>query len=205
MPIRAVAVIFAIACCGAPGNAAAGEEDYSRFGLYVGLGPSLVVPRFDDEFTDWAGAPADVDDSVGLVARFGLRMLPFLGAELQYEGVKGYDVELPDGSGFRMDSHTLTVNAKFYVPIWRIQPYAMAGIGFTHYDIHNRFELKGGGSFALGGRVGGGLDLYLTRSLVINGEVSVVLTNGEMVDTPPGASIDGLHYLSAQLGLTYRF
>jgi len=206
MSIRAAVVVFAIACCGAPGIAAAEGDDYSRSGFYMGVGPSLVVPLFDDEVTDWAGAPSDVDHSVGMVLRFGLRLLSFLSTELQYEGVKGYDVELAGIDTFRMDSHTLTVNAKLHLPIWRIQPYLVTGIGFTHYDIHDDFELEGGGSFALGGRVGGGLDLYLTSNLVIYGEVSVMLTKGAMEEKGiPGPSIDPMHYLSAQIGLIYRF
>jgi opacity protein-like surface antigen len=172
----------------------------------MGVGPSLVVPLFDDEFSDWAGAPSDVDHSVGIVPRLGLRMFSFLGAELQYEGVKGYDIEIAGADTFRMDSHTLTVNAKLHLPIWRIQPYLLGGVGFTHYDIHDDFELEDGGSFTFSGRVGGGLDLYLTKSLVINGEVTVMLTNGEMVELDTaGPLIDPLHYLSAQIGLIYRF
>ena len=89
------------------------------------------------------------------------------------------------------------------LPIWRAQPYLLAGIGFTHYDIHDVFVLTDDRTFTLATRLGGGLDLYLTQSLVINGEVSVMLTNAK-TDTP-WSPTGRMHYLSAQLGLIYRF
>jgi opacity protein-like surface antigen len=187
---------------------AAEEDDYSRSGFYMGVGPSLVVPLFDDEVADWRGAPSDVDHSVGILARIGLRTCSFFSAELQYEGVKGYDVEMAGEDHFRMDSHSVTVGAKLHLPLWRIQPYLLAGIGFTHYDIHDVFVLTEDRTFTLAGRLGGGLDFYLTKNLVINGEVTVMLTDGAMVEQgppPPGPAIDPMHYLSAQIGLIYRF
>jgi opacity protein-like surface antigen len=200
---RVSLTLIALLALALPAHAESGSDDsYTRSGFYAGLGASLTVALWEDELEDWSGLNADIDKSVGLNLVAGWRFLPWLAGELQYEGVKGYDVKLSGRRIFRMDSHTLTANARVYYPLERWQPYLLAGVGMAHYDIHQNLEVKGA-TINVGGRLGGGLDFYVTPHFVLNASVTVLLTGFEI--EVPGRNVDGLHYLSTQLGVLYRF
>jgi len=166
------------------------------------LDASFIAQLWEDELEESTGLDAKIDKSVGLNAALGYRFLPWLAAEFNYEGVKGYDIKLGGSKAFRMDSHTLTANARFYLPFGRWQPYLLAGVGMAHYDLHQNFKVEGG-TINVGGRLGGGLDVYLTENILLNAGVSVLLTGFEI--EVPGRNVDGLHYVSTQLGAAYRF
>ena len=52
--------------------------------------------------------------------------------------------------------------------------------------------------------MGVGIDLYATSHIVVNAEVSALITTQDF-SKPDQGSIDELWYLSAGLGLQYRF
>ena len=94
---RVYFVVLALLASADSARAEAGSDErdrYTRSGFYFMLAASLTVPLFEDELEAWSGLDADIGKSVGLNGAIGWRCLPWLAGELQYEGVKGYDVEL---------------------------------------------------------------------------------------------------------------
>jgi opacity protein-like surface antigen len=155
-----------------------------------------------------------VEDSAGLNARLGYRALSWLALEAQYEWVAGLDFVATQDLGpvadkgdtlARLQSHVVTANLKLLLPIWRIQPYLLAGIGGAFYNLDDKTGFAGGGDeWAFAGRVGVGGDLYITKNLLAFVEVSGLLSTLDITD-PLNNNYSALYYLSTQLGLQYRF
>jgi len=179
-----------------------GRTDYAYAGPYLGLNGAFGYPLFEERISGATGGAA-FDPSWGLDARLGLRVLKFLAVEAQYEWMAGFDVSgLPVADDVRIEGHTLTGNLRLYVPIWQVHPYVLTGIGVTRY----RIDLGSLGSAhedRFAGRLGGGLDMYVTEHVAVNFEAAALLTVNDL-DFDQG-SITSLHYLSASVGLMYRF
>ena len=59
--------------------------------------------------------------------------------------------------------------------------------------------------WVLAGRVGAGVDFYLTRSLVLNVAATTVLTADEISSDFNLDDVGGLNYVAVQAGLQIRF
>lgn len=207
--LRSLACALLVAALPATGSA----EDYSRFGPYLGVGASLSLDFFEDEVEDALedvvpGVSVDVDEAWGANARAGLRLLSPLAIEVQYEWLSPYDISVQPLGTVELEQHVVTGNLKLYLPIWRVQPYLLGGVGVQYYQLDGTvgpLDVDESDT-AFAARVGLGLDVYLTRNLLVNAEASGLLSD-ETIDIPvPGVEdIHGLHYLSVQAGLQYRF
>ena len=87
-----------------------------------------------------------------------------------------------------------TANLKGYLPLGRIQPFALVGAGLSTIWVDTQFGNKSylGGAF----RLGGGVDAYFTETWGIELQTSYVITTGNARDAD---------YLSANLSVIYRF
>lgn len=179
--------------------------------MYVGAGLSYGTDLYEDEVDDAlaTGFEVNIDDTFGANARIGARVLPILAFELQYEWLDTYDIEIANAGGqSRVDVQTLTANVKLLLPIMRVHPYLLAGIGYQRYELDNNYftgsvQFKND-EYALAGRVGLGFDLYLTESLVWYAEGTAVLSDAD-VRIPAAGQIDNLFYAGFQTGLLWRF
>ena len=208
------------------------DDPFDRPGFYVGVSGMWNKNFFDEDIADFLSdelgedVDVDIEDSYGINARLGYRAASFFAVELEYEWVDSFDVDASADLGppigsltgelYRIEGHTLTAQTKWIVPFWRVQPYLTLGVGYSYYDVDRGssaaaleafdpdIEIEGGGQHGFAGRVGGGLDLYLTQSILINAEVTAVLTTQDF-DTPDEGNIDDLNYMSFSAGLQYRF
>lgn len=169
----------------------------------------------------------DIDDSAGVNALVGYRLCSWFALELEYEWVDEYDIDgsasIPGGptiSGrlYSIEGHTLTANTKWIIPSGRIQPYFLLGGGVAISDVDRGdifdnpllapvlksagIDIKQGKHTNAAGRAGLGLDLYITKNILVNAEASVVLTT---LKRPDVGDIDDLNYMSFTAGLQYRF
>jgi opacity protein-like surface antigen len=209
-PIRISTVIVITTLALSLVASAAGAGDFDRPGVYLSVSGLYAVPLFEDELQKITPA-LSIDDTAGLQARLGFRLLSFLAVEAQYEWIDGFDVDF-DGQGTIMSlaSHNLTGNLRLHIPIWRIEPYALAGLGATFWKINDEndsFLFPDGDSDGTGfaGRLGGGVDFYLTEHIVLNAEATAVLTTKTFEVPNAVQSIDNVFYVAASAGLTYRF
>ena len=213
-----------------PVLAAADGAEYKRSGWYAGLGASGIVHLFDDEIEKHFGKQVDMRDAVGLNARAGYRLASWFAAELQYEWVPGLDlvtdeltfdvpgfpgnpVTFPDSDLATLTAHTVTLNGKLLLPVRRIHPYLLGGVGFVRYHLHdltNGFAASQGLDFehtatAFAGRVGLGSDFYITENFLLNLEITAVLSTLDLTDPAGTGNLSALHTLSSQFGLQWRF
>lgn len=198
--IRRIVILGALCAFLIPATASA-AGDFDRFGPYVGINAAWGYALFEDEVQSATGDPnASLDPSWGLNTRLGLRLFSFLALEGQYEWMDDFAISSTAGNA-SVNGNTFTGNVKFYIPVWRVQPYFLAGIGFT------RYRIEGGGQSIkqelFAGRLGGGADIYLTEKVALNAEVAALLTANDLEFN--GDSFSSLNYLSVSLGLMYRF
>jgi len=200
---------------GASAASTAVADDFTRMGFYLGGGASYSTVLFEDRLEDAVpNLAVDIDPTPGANARVGLRFLRFLAIEAQYEWLDPYDVDatyLAFRGSAEIKQQTLTANLKLYpIPVWRIQPYLLAGVGFQLFELDG--NIAGGlvslheKDTALAGRAGVGVDVYLTRNLVIYGEGSAVFTDTEIhIPAAFGSNVDNLFTAGGQVGLMWRF
>lgn len=216
------ATVFATVFLSSHATADDAEDPYDAPGFYVGASGLYTHNFFDaqvsDAIEDEFGGDVDVaiEDSWGVNARLGYRVASWFAIEAQYEYVNEFDVEakieglgIPKQKIFTIEGHTLTGNARFIVPVWRVQPYMLVGAGYSLYESDVESEAKpfignGGKQDGFAGRAGGGLDFYLTPHIVLNAEVTGLVTTQDF-SKPDAGQIDELWYISAGGGLRYQF
>lgn len=201
-------------------------DGYARRGLYAGVGGAYVIEQFDlpDATLTLPESPIahfDVDggDSWGAEARVGYRFHPNLAAEgqLQYYDNFGVDVagapreatpavgpdRSPRHEFLTLNGLALMGNVKGYPFTGRVQPYGIVGLGLLWIHAQPRRTRvddleKGFGDHEVGfaGRIGVGIDGYLTQNLLLNVETSYLLPTGELSD---------FRMVPISLGVQYRF
>lgn len=189
-------------------------DEFGRHGFYVGANATYAFDLFQTEIYSAAGVgtvPLDYSDSWGFNVRAGYRLLSFLAIEAQYEWLDGIDISAPAfGPVGTYDPNVLTGNLKLILPTWRIQPYVLAGIGLTSWslDVAPGIPLAGSSGTGFAFRGGAGLDIYLTKHVVLNTEGTAVLNTADFA-LPSTAGVatlqSNLYYFSLSAGLTYRF
>lgn len=229
-------MILALASSVGAGSAGAAGDDavdpFDRPGPYVNVGGSFAYNFFDAQIEEFLEdelgqeGSVEIDESGGLNARVGYRAASWFAAELAYEWIDRYDIEVggdlgPGGSAlsgklYDIEGHTLTLNTRWIVPVWRIQPYLLIGAGYSFYDVNrgpiaplleaqdSDIEIQDGNRGAFAGRVGLGIDWHLTDHFVLQTEATALVTT-EDFDAPNEGAIDDLYYLSLAAGLQYRF
>jgi len=204
-------------------------DEYFRKGYYLNASVAGGFNQMDTTtFVQNFGVPSppyDANDSWGLNVRAGSQVYDWLAFELEYEWMKGLVLQLPPGSAalvgggrgpFGTPSSALmsmtynpdiiTVNAKFVLPFWRVQPYLLIGGGLALYDVevstpYETFSDSGQG-FAFRG--GAGVDFYINEHIALNIESSYLL-NTSSFDIYTVPAIEDLNYISFSAGVTYHF
>jgi opacity protein-like surface antigen len=217
-----LALILAGGLAGTAQAAGPDDEGFGHTGFYFGVGGAAGLELFEDSLEDIAndeGVDLDIEQSWAINARAGYRLASWVALELMYEYLDSFQIDvdsvdvggppIPVGTTLAdYSTHTGTLNLKLIVPTWRIQPYLLLGAGGQYFDLEasplvQGTELDFGDSgWAFAGRPGLGIDVYLTKHILLNAEASGVLSTSSP-DTVP--DIGDLFYLSVGGGLQYRF
>ena len=200
-----VAAIVAAALSLAAAGMGRAADDLEREGFYIAVGGAYQVHTFGEDISSSLDV-VEVGDTAGIGARIGYRFLPWLAAELEYEWVSSFEGNILQVRAFKLESHVLTVNARFIYPDWEdIQPYLKLGVGASLKKFVDNTTLGLTGNYIdFAARVGVGADLYVTENWALYAGIDVVFTTGEIKDAV-GHGLRPLRYLSAQFGIQYRF
>lgn len=167
---------------------------FAREGLYVGIGGLLALENFDrDAAIEGVGTALEIgaDDAGGLELRGGYRAHPNFAGEMLFQFFSGFSVNnRSNGSNDTFNGWLLAANAKGYAMLDRIQPYALAGVGLL------AFTEKRGSELGFITRIGGGIDFYLSQSVVLDLEIVYVL---------PAGSLDDYQFTTFAAGIEYRY
>lgn len=158
---RALACGLGILALAAGPATAAGKWD--RSGYYMAI--------FAAGGVDLAGE--DLKPSPGLAVKLGYRHSGRFSTEVEGEWMQRFDADTGSGG---IETWLATPNAKVYVLTGRIQPYALAGLGFFY--MNDTRPGADGSSIGIGGKVGAGLEFYLNPDLLVGPEVRFNWTAG---------------------------
>jgi outer membrane protein OmpA-like peptidoglycan-associated protein len=167
----------------------------------------------------------DRRDTPGGAFRAGYRFNSLFAAELDYQYLHQFEIERKDLFHFadnvlanpanapiidaanrrvRADItvHSIMVNGKLYPMTGVIQPYLLAGLGALIADSDNKVSGDDSVDPIFAGRIGGGIDFYLTRSVVWNFDVSYTITPKDYDLLERDIS---LTHVPISTGIIYRF
>lgn len=166
--------------------AAPEPPDTERRGPYLGLAGSYLIPLSEGALEDRYGPPIDIDPGIGFVVRAGFRFGPLIAAELLYEWIDEFDVQIGGVDAGVQEGDGLFVNAKVYpftgvfVPIF--QPYLHGGLGAQRVELRNQLALAEVELVRFAARVGIGSELYLDEHWLLNLEGSYTSGSGSLAD-----------------------
>ncbi len=162
-----------------------GPSGYARPGIYLAVAGGALIKTFDlpDGITDQIG------ESAYIGGKIGSRHNRWIATETSVDyGLKAF--ELDDSNDFipgvpvEMNPLYVSGNVKLYALDGRWQPWVAGGIGgawaFFEARVAGSTVNVTRGSFL--GRVGGGLDFYINRSIVIGPELYWNATTGDLQD-----------------------
>jgi opacity protein-like surface antigen len=204
-----LSTVLVLAVCLAASAARADDDvSFGRSGPYIGVGASRSFNVIEDFLS---GTPiledVKVSDSWGVNARAGYHLTSWFALEAEYEWLNDFNFKLRNADVGSLGMQSVTANMVFIVPLSRFQPYFLLGAGalVSHTSGHfNRLTVE---DPAFAGRVGLGLDLYLTHNLLFNLGIEGVLSPAKIaINTALGeASTHGLGTLTLQFGLGWHF
>lgn len=181
----AASLVFALLLL-APASVLAQEDEPEHKWLERSFYVQAAFSGATQQFSDVSGSYG-----LGLDIRAGLRLIPWLGFEVDFEWLDGMN---PGDNGG--DNWATTINARAYpttdlIHEGRIQPYLLVGIGASSFRTNRSREI----GFA--SRWGVGVDSYITDQIAVTVGVSYLWSAG----TP----VKDLNYVSYTAGAMYRF
>ncbi len=162
------------------------SPDTARRGFFAGLGGVYA-------FQDTSGP---FDDSAGIEARIGYRLLPRWAAEVQINWLEGFDSTR--GPEVELDTYLVTLNVKAYAATGRAQPYVLFGMGLLHVntEIYQSGPNLKSTENGFAARLGAGIDLYASDHFIVNLEATYV---------PSAGKVDEVRFGTLGMGIQYRF
>jgi opacity protein-like surface antigen len=200
---RLIITLLAVAIASLLATSSATAGDFDRRGWYVGFNGAYAINLFSSQLPLPAGVT--LGDSGGLNAKVGYRVASWFSVEAQYEWMDGITLDFAGVPVGTFKPHVLTGNLKFHVPVWRTQPYLLLGAGMGHWTFSAVAPLTFGSASFTGfsGRVGVGMDIYLTKHWALNTELAGVLNASDFSNL---TTIGGtFYYFSVSGGIMYRF
>lgn len=161
-----------------------------RTGAYFGAAFFYAAENFDDRVI--------VKSSTGGAAFVGYRLAPVVAVEVRYEGFDGFDLKGTSGRG-EIDGSVVTFGAKAYPFKGPIQPFLGFGLGAAFFKqklVFNDGSRSRENENDLALRFAAGLDLWLTKNLVLNAEAAYL---------SPADDLSNLEATLLSTGLTFRF
>jgi opacity protein-like surface antigen len=164
------------------------QESRALSGPYVGAAFFYAAEDFDMNVI--------VKSSLGGSGFVGYRFGPLLAAEVRYEGFDSFDLGGSAGRG-EIDGYAVTLNGKLYPFGGPIQPFVGLGVGGIRLENDSPY----GGPIDSGKtesdvvfRFLGGIDLPVTRYIVINLEGAYLMPGDDLSDLKIGVIGAGLTF-----------
>jgi opacity protein-like surface antigen len=192
-------------------EADAGEEtdwDVTHRGFYLIASGSyaFMVDRSEleskaEDAQNTGPANSNTDDSWGYGGRLGWRFFDRLAIEGQFQMLNSIEIHShqdSNGDNRRAKATFMTAmaNAKGYLLTERIQPYAMAGVGYGYAELRPSGNNRDDRDQGFAAQFGVGTDFYATDNLGVMTEVAYTLPTGD---------IDAYDNVAILFGVMLRF
>ena len=110
-------------------------DEYSKNGVYIGVGASYGVPLFDNSLEQAQPGNAHVSNTWGANGRLGYRFHKFMAVEGEYEWLSHFGARMNGNGVGNAELQTYTANFKVIAPYVHFQPYVLVGFGATFASI----------------------------------------------------------------------
>jgi opacity protein-like surface antigen len=193
---RIAALIVAAAALLLPAAAVHADEEFERKGMYMAAGGLAALQNFGltDTSNDWVG---------GFDLRLGYRMNRVVSVETEYQWVGNWSdpgdaIASPPIDPSEINAWTWSANVKGNVPLGRIQPYGLIGVGMYRVAIKRGMDDYPAPQDDIDAMMKGaiGVDFYVSRNFVVSPEVSY----SALFDQN-----DSFDYMGVGVMLSYRF
>lgn len=163
----------------------ASAQDYDRSGFYIGYDALGVVSPIWEEDLDGPFSNVDIPVDYAWAIYAGIRVLPALALELEFDSVPDQTIEISGARDVKAETWVATFNTKIFILQDRIQPYVVLGLGAQNVDLSRSLTGLGGTKIGPGesdfvGRVGAGVEYYLTEMIVVNVGFDEVIGTGAL-------------------------
>ena len=188
-------------------SARAADPDFARRGFYVGGGATYGFNLLESAFDDVLINSVDVGDTWGFNTRLGYRPLSWFSVEAEYEYLNNFGVSLDGVHLADLRAETISGNVRFIAPLRRFQPYLCLGAGATLFSLdHNDVPGLEVDRSSFSGRLGIGIDVYLTENIALGVGADAVLSTAEVKDPAFGGSTSStLSYVAVHAGIDFHF
>jgi len=183
------------------------QPEYDRAGWYLGLTGFYAISDYDLSTSDLdvvPPQPANTDpnfgNSGGVDFRAGYRAFSRWAFEFDYQWQAGYDSKKSAIDPLlEIDTHLLSLNAKFFALTGRWQPYALLGASLLIVNteiVNDAFKKPWDISVGFAPRFAAGVDFWITEDWAVMAEGTYIV---------PVGALDGANMGSVGVGFQYRF
>lgn len=168
---------------------AQGASEFDRNGPYLLVGGGYSFQNFSGV------GPLNVDDSPNLIFDAGWRFHPYAAVDVGFEWNPGFDASFA-GLTAELETYFATAGMKIYALTGRFQPFLHPNVGV----MVAKFDAGGFGGDTIVSpalRVGGGIDVYVTRNLFVSLAAYYVL--------PMDSDLNDAQYVPLSGGVGWRF
>lgn len=180
---------------------------YDRAGWYLGLGGFYAISDYDLSTSDLDVVPPEpantnpkFGNTGGIDFRAGYRAFSRWAFEFDYQWQAGFDSKSSSiDPPLEIDTHLLSLNAKFFLLTGRWQPYALLGASLLIFNseiVDSGFRKPWDVSVGFAPRFGGGVDFWVNENWALTLEGTYIV---------PVGVLDGANMGSVGAGFQYRF
>jgi len=182
------------------------EPDYGRPGWYAGVGAGTGIAFLDSLIQSKTGEVVSLDAGGSFNARGGYRVNSWLAVEALYEGVYASNVQIADTKeAADRTTNSFVANLKLLLPIQRVHPYFMLGLGAQQGTFNGKgpFEFLDSSRWDFTLRTAFGVDGYITEHWLVNLELAPSMRFADYSRIPSETTDNVL--LTIGLGVQYRW
>jgi hypothetical protein len=182
-------------------------KKFNQPGPYVAVGFGGAFDFLEDIIEEeWPSELPGLDIESGWSAnvRAGYRVASWIGFEAMYEGMYDLDMVVTGvGTAYSFESHSFFGNLKLIIPLWRVQPYFLFGLGAQYGKIEGPVGILATKRWDFVIRPAFGLDVSVTENWVLFAELGLPVRFADWTDIP--SQLTDNVSLTAGGGLQYRF
>jgi opacity protein-like surface antigen len=197
------ALLFALTCALAPAATALEEADWASAALFAQMTGGISIDTSGPSFNFGERAFMGGLDDTGGALRLSIGLRPYkwfaLGFAYEYQsGLEKQEADLWLGTSrtVNQSNNTVTGQAKVYAPFGFIHPFVLGGVGATFQSRTPVLGLVESEQLGVA-QAGGGLDIFITPSLVV---VIDTITTFSL-----GGRFDSQRFTTVGMGVKYRY
>ena len=178
-------------------------KKFNQPGPYVAVGFGGAFDFLEDVIQDEFPI-LDIESGWSANVRAGYRVASWIGFEAMYEGMYDLDMVVTGvGTAYSFETHSFFGNLKLIIPLWRVQPYFLFGLGAQYAKIEGPLGILETKRWDFVIRPALGLDVSVTEKWVLFAELGLPVRFADWTDIP--SQLTDNVSMTVGGGVQYRF